>query len=170
MIGITRIRRSLVCPPIWHQWQLSQTAWAYNQALEIAPSKAACEVFPSVKEKTVEVIQQLREAFFAVKPKHAVFGQRRQVTSDPVELELDISFDSSIEAAIAEVGVVPWVAHLSTQGFMKALHQAFANRLGNELDNYFANSEDFQGEDFKVCVSKIKRHQTEYHIYISARG
>lgn len=161
---------SLVCPPVWHQWQLSQSAWAYNQVLEIAPSIAARAIFPSVKEKAVEVVQRLREAFLEVKPKHAVFGQRRQVTSDPIELKLDLSFDSSIESAIGQVGVVPWVDHLSPQGFMRALNQSFMSRLSYELNRHFAETEEFKGEEFNVYVAKVQRQSEQYRIFVSARG
>lgn len=161
---------SLVCPPVWHQWQLSQTSWAYNRVLEVAPSLAAKELFPSIEEKTVEIIQQLREAFISVKPEHAVFGQRRQVVSEPIELELDVSFDSSIEAAIGGVGVVPWVDQLSTQGFMKALNQPFINRLSHEINDRFNNAAEFNGEEFSIKVSMIKRHQAGYRLNIYARG
>ncbi|SNB59188.1 hypothetical protein SAMN04487880_3461 [Marinobacter sp. es.042] len=161
---------SLVCPTVWHQWQLSQSAWAYNRVLEIAPSIAARTVFPPVKEKTVEIVQRLREAFHEIKPKHAVFGQRRQVTSDSIELKLDVSFDSSIESAIGQVGVVPWVGNLSSQGFMRALKQAFMSRLSYELDNYFAETEEFKGEEFRVCVAKVNRQSEQYRIFVSARG
>lgn len=161
---------SLVCPPVWHQWQLSQSAWAYNRVLEIAPSLAARIVFPLVKEKAVEVVQRLREAFHEVKPKHAVFGQRRQVTSDSIELALDVSFDSSIESAIGQVGVVPWVSHLSSQGFMKALNQSFMSRLSYEINDRFKDAEEFSGEEFSINVSKIKRHQEGYRFHICAKG
>jgi len=161
---------SLVCPPVWHQWQLSQSAWAYNRVLEVAPPIAARAVFPLVKEKTVEVVQQLREAFHEVKPTQAVFGQRRQVTSDPIELALDVSFDSSIESAIGQVGVVPWVDHLSPQGFMRALHQSFMSRVSYEINDQFSSSEEFKGEEFSINVFKIKSHQAGYRIYICAKG
>lgn len=175
---------SLVCPPVWYQWQLSQTAWAYNQVLETAPKIAAKEVFPRVKEDAIKIVQQLREAFYAVKPKHAVFGQRRQVTSDAIELGLPTSFDSAIETAIGEVGAIPWVDHLSPEGFGRALNQHFLSRLANELDRYFANSEEFEKEEFRVCVTKIKRNDNgsricvtkikrqdaDYVIYVSAKG
>ncbi|MFO7527614.1 MAG: hypothetical protein R6W86_02240 [Marinobacter sp.] len=147
---------SLVCPPVWHQWQLSQSAWAYNRVLEIAPSIAARTIFPLVKEKTVEVVQRLREAFHAVKPKHAVFGQRRQVTSDPIELKLDVSFDSSIESVIGQVGIVPWVNHLSSQGFMKALGQTFLSRFSVELSDLYANDPDFSEEEFALVIQNVR--------------
>ena len=161
---------SLVCPPVWHQWQLSQTAWAYNRVLEIAPSIAARTIFPLVKEKAVEVVQQLREAFLEVKPKHAVFGQRRQVTSDPIELKLDVSFDSSIESAIGQVGVVPWVGYLSSQGFMRALNQSFRSRLSYEINDRFNNAEEFNDEEFRINVTMIKHHQAGFRVHICARG
>ncbi len=161
---------SLVCPQVWHHWQLSQSAWAYNRVLEIAPSLAARIVFPLIKEKAVEVVQRLREAFYEVKPKHAVFGQRRQVTSDSIELALDVSFDSSIESAIGQVGVVPWVCHLSTQGFMKALNQSFMSRLSYEINDRFEGAEEFSEEEFSINVSKIKRHQERYRFHICAKG
>lgn len=161
---------SLVCPTVWHQWQLSQSAWAYNRVLEIAPSIAARTVFPLVKEKAIEVVQRLREAFYEVKPKHAVFGQRRQVTSDPIELMLDVSFDSSIESAIGQVGVVPWVGHLSPQGFMKALHQSFMSRVSYEINNMFSSAEELKGEEFSINVFKIKSDQAGYRLYLCAKG
>lgn len=165
---------SLVCPPVWHQWQLSQTSWAYNRVLEVAPSIAAEELFPSVEMKTVEIIQRLREAFVAVKPEHAVFGQRRQVVSEPIELELDVSFDSSIEAAIGGVGVVPWVDQLATQGFMKALHQSFATRLGLEISSRLSNNQNFDEEEFAIVVKDIVRvrHGSgyQYRFLLTARG
>ncbi|MFC7293279.1 hypothetical protein [Marinobacter aromaticivorans] len=119
-----------------------------------------------MKEKTVEMVQQLREAFLEVKPKHAVFGQRRQVTSAPIELELDVSFDS----AIGQVGVVPWVDRLSSQGFMRALNQPFVGRLSYELNSHFAETEEFKGEEFSVCVAKVQRQSEQYRIFVSARG
>lgn len=161
---------SLVCPHVWYQWQLSQSAWAYNRVLEIAPPIAARSVFPSVKEKTVEVVQRLREAFHEVQPKHAVFGQRRQVTSDSIELALDVSFDSSIESAIGQVGVVPWVDHLSTQGFMRALNQSFMSRVSYEINDQFSNAEEFKGEEFKIKVFKIKPNQSGYRLHVCAKG
>jgi hypothetical protein len=161
---------SLVCPPVWHQWQLSQSAWAYNRVLEVAPPIAASTVFPLVKEKTAEVVQQLREAFLGVQPKHAVFGQRRQVTSAPLELELDVSFDSSIESAIGQVGVVSWVDHLSPQNFRKALIQSFMSRLSHEINDRFNNTEEFSREEFSIKVSMIKRHETGYRFHICAKG
>tara|TARA_R100000306_G_C4381123_1_gene144466 strand:+ start:7681 stop:8895 length:1215 start_codon:yes stop_codon:yes gene_type:complete len=161
---------SLVCPQVWHQWQLSQTAWAYNRVLEIAPPLVARAIYPSVKEKVVEVVQRLREAFHEVKPKHAVFGQRRQVTSNPIELAVEVSFDSSIESAIGKVGVIPWVDHLSPQGFTKALNQAFLSRLSYELNSHFAETEELKGEEFSVCVAKLQRQSEQYRIFVSARG
>ncbi len=165
---------SLVCPPVWHRWQLSQTSWAYNRVLEVAPSLAAKELFPSIEKKTVEIIQQLREAFVAVKPEHAVFGQRRQVVSEPIELELDVSFDSSIETAIGGAGVVPWVDQLSTQGFMMVLHQSFATRLGLEISRRFSNSPNVAEEEFAVVVKDIVRVRGgsgyQYRFLITARG
>ncbi|MEA1080860.1 hypothetical protein [Marinobacter qingdaonensis] len=161
---------SLVCPPVWHQWQLSQSAWAYNRVLEIAPPIAAGTIFPLVKQAAVDVVPQLREAFDEVKPKHAVFGQRRQVTSDPVELTLNVSFDSSIESAIEQVGVVPWVSHLSSQGFMKVLNQSFISRLSYEINDRFNDAEEFSGEEFSINVSKIERHQEGYRFHICATG
>ena len=140
----------MACPPVWHQWQLSQTAWAYNRVLEIAPPIAARSVFPLVKEKVVEQIQQLREAF--------------------LKLDLDVAFDSSIESAIGEVGVVPWTDHLSSMGFLRALKQSFLSRLSYELSNYFASSEEFDGEDFTICVSKIQLYETKCRMLICAKG
>jgi|GEM_PF-2582043 len=161
---------SLVCPPVWHQWQLSQSAWAYNRVLEIAPPIAARTVFPSVKEKAVEVVQRLREAFHEVEPKHAVFGQRRQVTSDSIELALDVSFEPSIESAIGQVGVVPWVDHLSPQGFMRALNQSFMSRVSYDINDQFSSAEEFNGEEFSINVSKIKSHRTGYRLHVCAKG
>ena len=161
---------SLVCPPVWHQWQLSQTAWTYNRVLEVAPSIAARTVFPSVKDKTVEIVQRLREAFHEVKPKHAVFGQRRPVTSDPIDLMLDVSFDSSIESAIGQVGVVPWVDHLSPQAFMKALNHSFMSRVSYEINDQFSSADEFKGEEFSINVFKIKSNQAGYRLYICAKG
>ena len=161
---------SLVCPPVWHQWKLSQSAWAYNRVLEVAPPIAATAVFPLVVEKTAELVPQLRKAFLEVQPKHAVLGQRRQVTSAPVELKLDLSFDASIESAIEQVGVVPWVDHMSSQGFMKALNQSFMSRLSCEINDRFNNTEEFNGDDFNIYVSTIKRDDTGYRLHICAKG
>lgn len=161
---------SLVCPPIWYQWKLSQTAWAYNRVLEMAPALAAEGIFPSVKQKAVEVIQKLREAFHEVKPKHAVFGRPRQVTSDSLELDLEVSFDTYLDLAIERVGMVPWVDDLSTYGFMNALGDSFTGRLSSTLDYLFLNSTEFHEEEFKIKIAKIKKHEMGSKIHLCARG
>jgi hypothetical protein len=165
---------SLVCPPIWHQWQLSQTAWAYNQVLEIAPTLAAQATFSLLKERAIEITQQLREAFLSVKPKHAVFGGRRQVTSDAIEITCSLSFDRSIEEAIEEVGVASWVASLSPEGLIKTQGQSFFSRLSSELNYLFSNAAEFSEEEFNVGITKIVRDkeslETGYKFHISAKG
>lgn len=161
---------SLVCLHMWHQWQLSQTSWAYNQVLEIAPSIAARSVFPSIKSKTMEVVQQLREGLHDVKPELVVFGQRRQFESDPIEIELDISFDDDIDRAIEEIGAVSWVDTLSSAGFMKALSQSFLNRMKNELNRHFAATEEFHREGFSIGVAKMQQHKDQFRIFLSAHN
>lgn len=161
---------SLVCPPVWHQWQLTQTGWAYNRVLEQAPQIAARSVLPKLKENVVAQIQQLREAFLEEKPKYAVFGQRRQITSTPIEIDLSESFESAIDTAISEIGVVPWVNKLTPQGFLKALKSEFQGRLCHELNMLFEHAQEFEQEELVVCVSKIAIRGPESRFFVCARG